>query len=286
MIYMETPCDRLEFPKAEGVKAEKIQVIGEDFAFTVKSDLKGTQITPSVREDPEEDPELIKRVRLRELGCDLEFRIFSLNNGNAFELNPEAVARIGNLAAYVHRGAWHLAALHMIGCKCTRCARLQKIFREIVPESIRKVFWASSMLNSDDVRENGHVLDRLCFASECTENRREKAGEIIRGAKCFYTSIYGNLPIPTRKVELDKTSKKLVPKPGRAVFLAPDMYKNPGKIVAFTRRGKLGELPKALTRELAPMIERGVQYTGKIARIMGSWRNEEDRIALEISRSS
>ncbi len=285
MIYMQTPCEPITFQEAADGKAEKIQIIGEDFAFAIKSGPGGAQIIPSVPENPEENPELIKRIRLCELDCDLEVRIFNMNNGSAFELNPEAITRIGNLAAYVHKGAWHLAALHMVDCKCTRCPRLQKIFRKIVPGSTRAVFWAASMLNSDDVRKKGHVLDRLCFGSECTEDRRQKAGEIIRGARSFYTSIYGNLPIPTRKPNLDKKSGQAVPEPGRKIFLAPDMYKNPGKIAVFTRRGKLGELPKALTRELAPMIERGVRYTGEIARIMGSWRNEEDRLALEISRA-
>jgi hypothetical protein len=285
MLYMETPGGRIKFQETADMRSEKIRITGDDFSFTVKTDTEGTQITVAVREVPEENPELIKKIRLSELGCDLEVRIFGVNNGSAFELNPEAVARIGNLAAYVHKGAWHLAALHMVDCKCTRCPRMQKIFRKIVPESTRTVFWAASMLNSDDVRGNGHVLDRLCFGSECTKDRKQKAGEIIRGAKIFYTSIYGNLPIPTRKPDLNKKSRQPVPEPGREIFLAPDMYKNPGKIAVFTRRGKLGELPQALTRELAPMIERGVRYTGKIAHIMGSWRNEEDRLALEISRA-
>ncbi|MFP4167656.1 MAG: hypothetical protein ACLFSY_02235 [Desulfonatronovibrionaceae bacterium] len=266
------------------LRAGAVRISGPNFWFLIRATDKGPKLVREIQQNTE--PELVKRIKLTELDTILDIEVSPLKDDCAFQLNAEALARLGTLSVYVREGAWHLAALHMIECGCTRCPRLQRIFQEIFPLETREVFWASSLLNSRDIRENGDVLDCLCFGAPQKEKRLKTAGKIIRGAKRFYTSIYKSSLLWRQAAGSSQSCRQDTLQPGQEIFLAPDMYKNPGKVVAFTSQGKLGELPGALTRELAPMLERGIRYTGRIARIMGSWRNEEDRLTLEISKTA
>ncbi len=281
MLHLDTPCEKIGFETGKDNAVSCIQIATEDFHWQIYASPKGPKLRES--KGQKQAPLLREEIELCELQKTLSISIFSPKEKEYAHLNPEAITRVANLAIYIQEGAWTLAALHLVACKCTQCPRLAELFRELIPWETRQALWASALLTTRDIKNNGKALDLWCLG-EARLQREVEAKKIIQLTNTFYTSISGSHLLWEYKMEMEEALEKKLIFPGQKFALAPDNYYNARKITAFSPRGKIGNLPHHLTKALTPCLAKGEVFYGEVVRILGSWRNNDDRLAIKVYR--
>ncbi|MFO7816085.1 MAG: hypothetical protein ACQES5_08790 [Thermodesulfobacteriota bacterium] len=281
MIYLNTPCECFDFETSNAYPhVREINIDTHGYNLHVRASASGPRLaetSPNGRQ-----PDFSQEIYLAELDIKLSAALFFPQDEDFFLLNPKAIVRLANMLAYINAGAWHLAALHIINCPCHNCPRLKKLFQEIVPREKRETLWASTILNSEDIRKNGTIIDHL-FLDAPIRDRETKAGEQIRKSEFFCTSIQDTSGGKER-VDIKQAWDSGLIQPGEPIRLIPDNYEEPQKISAYTADMKIGDLPLELSRAISPLIQAGEHFSGRINRVLSSWRSPDDRIAISVHR--
>jgi len=213
-------------------------------------------------------------------------RLFLSSEGGSYPLSPKNFAFLVNLArilAYARAGALFKVAcwleyrlapdehlLHLAG------TLLEPVLENLAIEAYLGSF--------SEFSQNGPLARIL---GGLIEDIDELARKFFKKAEIFYTRVVGFRFREDRFTVVRHGEEKLILNAGDDVFLVrePQNRADPNAVAVIWINGeKLGYLRRTIARYLAPVMDQGGLFVGKIACVLAHYRDPNDRIYLRIEK--